>query len=61
MSTMEKLIEETPVTWTCRFHSIDWWHEIGCPHKEWTKEELQSVLETKKRFEQSKLEGTILT
>lgn len=38
--------------WHCRFHPTDGFHEIGCPHKDWTKDELQKALETKKRFEE---------
>jgi hypothetical protein len=30
--------------WNCRFHATDWWHEAGCPHQEWTKEQLQKAL-----------------
>lgn len=40
------------VVWMCRFNPTDSFHEIGCPHQEWTKEQLQSALEDKKRFEQ---------
>jgi rhamnogalacturonyl hydrolase YesR len=36
------------VTWTCRFHPTDWWHEVGCPHQEWTKEQLLAALVTAK-------------
>lgn len=36
-------------TYSCRFHPTDWWHEVGCPHKEWTKEELQRALDNAKR------------
>lgn len=32
------------VVWCCRFHPTNWWHEIGCPHQEWTKEQLLSAL-----------------
>ena len=49
------------VHWSCRFHPTDWWHEIGCPHKEWSTEELLSALLTKKEFEESNLRGQILT
>ncbi len=38
-----------PINFTCRFHPTDWFHEVGCPHKEWTKEELQSALKTAKQ------------
>jgi hypothetical protein len=27
-------------TFNCRFHPTDWWHEVGCPHREWTDEQL---------------------
>ena len=37
------------LSWTCRFHPTDWFHEIGCPHVEWTKEQLQSAIESSKR------------
>ncbi len=42
-------IAERPLTWICRFHPTDWFHEIGCPHVEWTKEQLQSAIESTKR------------
>ena len=45
---------EAMLTWNCRFHPTDWWHEIGCPHREWPKEQLQSALESNKR-EQPKI------
>ena len=40
------------VKWSCRFHPTNWWHEVGCPHKEWTNEELLDALITKKEFEE---------
>jgi len=40
------------VVWSCRFHPTNSWHEAGCPHQEWTKEQLVSALITKKEFEQ---------
>jgi len=52
---MNKKIEETEIIWNCRYHPTDWWHEVGCPHMKWTKKDLQSALESKIRFEQSKL------
>jgi hypothetical protein len=39
------------VTWACRFHPTDWFHEVGCPHREWTKEQLVDALIAKKKFE----------
>lgn len=38
-----------PVTWACRHHPTDWWHEVGCPHVQWTKEQLQEALVTAKQ------------
>ncbi len=35
--------------YTCRHHPTDGWHEIGCPDKEWTKEDLQKALDQQKR------------
>lgn len=40
--------------WCCRFHPFNWWHEVGCPHREWTREQLYSALLSKKDFEQKK-------
>lgn len=44
------------IIWNCRFHPSNGWHEVGCPHVEWTKEQLQETLESKKRFEQEQVE-----
>ena len=41
-------IAKNNLKWTCRFHPTDWFHEFGCPHCEWTKEQLQEALETAK-------------
>ena len=35
--------------WNCRFHPTDWWHEVGCPHKTWTNDELWKALVTAKQ------------
>jgi len=32
------------VNWSCRFHPTEGWHEVGCPHQEWTKEQLLEAL-----------------
>jgi hypothetical protein len=37
-------------TFTCRFHPTDWWHEVGCPHMVWTKEQLADAEETRQKF-----------
>ena len=43
---LKKRVEEGTMTprWNCNFHPKDGWHETGCPHKEWTKEEIQKAL-----------------
>lgn len=51
--------DQEDVTWTCRFHPTDWWHEVGCPHMEWTAEQLRGALIEKNRFEQGKIESVI--
>lgn len=43
------------VDWSCRFHPTDGFHEIGCPHMDWTKEQLYDALLTKKEFEKEQL------
>jgi len=30
--------------WNCRIHPTDWYHEVGCPHRMWTPEELRDGL-----------------
>jgi hypothetical protein len=37
------------VTWNCRFHPTDWWHEVGCPHQAWTVDQLRDQIATMKR------------
>ncbi len=39
-----KKLEDFKASYSCRFHPTDGFHEVGCPHKEWTKEELQNAL-----------------
>ena len=41
--------------YNCRFHPINGWHEVGCPHKEWTKEQLQDALNKSKSSQQYQL------
>lgn len=41
-------IKSNEIHWTCRFHPTNSWHEVGCPHRQWTKEEIQDALETQK-------------
>ena len=56
--TIQQKIDKTKPVWNCHAGVQ---HEIGCPHKEWTKEELLSALIGKKKFEASGIAGTILT
>lgn len=30
-------------TWHCRFHPVDWFHEVGCPHVDWTEDQLRQA------------------
>jgi hypothetical protein len=41
--------EQPEVTWNCRFHPTDWWHEVGCPHQAWTVDQLRDQIVTMKR------------
>ena len=59
INDIKNKVENTQVTWDCIFREDQ--HEIGCPHKEWTKEQLLDALISKKKFEQSGLAGTVLT
>lgn len=42
---------ETPIkeafgrgkVWCCRHHPTHWFHEVGCPHREWTEEQLREA------------------
>lgn len=43
------IIDKQKVTFTCRFHPTDWFHEIGCPDMEWSKEDLLGAIKTHKR------------
>ena len=52
----QKINEAEPI-WSCHPDS----HEVGCPHKYWTKEELWEALIIKKKFEASRLSGKRLT
>lgn len=45
-------IKQSDVTWCCRFHPTDWFHEVGCPHQEWTKEQLLQAVIAQKKFKQ---------
>jgi hypothetical protein len=58
---IDKLVDEIEITWNCRFHPTDWWHEVGCPHKDWTKEELWDALRTSKKSEKLRQKGIVLS
>lgn len=51
----DKELTQNDVSWSCRFHPVNFWHEVGCPHCEWTKEQLLSALIAKKKFEEDKI------
>lgn len=41
----EKLeIAKANPKWSCRFHPTEGFHEVGCPHVEWTNEQLKEAL-----------------
>lgn len=44
-------IKQEDLQWSCRLHPTDWFHEVGCPHMDWTKEQLLNALLCKKQFE----------
>ena len=58
-NNIKNKIENTQVTWNCIPREDQ--HEIGCPDKSWSNEQLQSALIAKKKFEQSGLAGTTLS
>jgi len=43
---MDELKEK--VLFCCRFHPTDGFHEVGCPHRDWTKEELVDAIKMAK-------------
>lgn len=53
---LKSVLDKVEVSWNC-IHRRGM-HEVGCPHKEWTKEQLLDALVSKKKFEQSGLVGT---
>jgi hypothetical protein len=44
-------IKKEDIIWNCRFHPTNWYHEVGCPHMEWTKEQLQACIVSFKKFQ----------
>ena len=44
--------------YNCRFHPVNWWHEVGCPHMTWTAEQLADA--EKVRDEGKVLRGIVL-
>jgi hypothetical protein len=45
----KKELKDFKSQYSCRFHPTDWWHEVGCPHQQWTKEQLQEALDNVKQ------------
>ena len=58
MTTQEIYNKYKNLVWNC--HNGEF-HTIGCPHKEWTRENLLEALCSKMKFEQSGLAGQPLT
>lgn len=48
----EETIENQEIHFSCRFHPTDWFHEVGCEHQEWSKEQLRDALITAKKSHQ---------
>jgi hypothetical protein len=48
----QKEIENQEIFFSCRFHPTDWFHEVGCEHQDWTKEQLRSALISAKKSHQ---------
>jgi hypothetical protein len=48
----EETIDNQKITFSCRVHPTDWWHEVGCDCKSWTNEELKNALITSKKSHQ---------
>jgi hypothetical protein len=44
-----KKLEDFKPVYNCRFHPTDGWHEVGCNHKSWKKEELLNSLDNVKQ------------
>lgn len=53
---LESELREKYLSWMCRHHPTEWFHEVGCPHMTWSKEELQSALESAKISSKSQME-----
>ena len=45
----EKVLDDFKPQYSCRFHPTNWWHEVGCSHKRWTKKQLQEALDNSKQ------------
>lgn len=50
-TTIRGTVYDDGITWACRFHPTEWFHEVGCPHCEWTAADLWNALVNKKKFE----------
>ncbi len=37
-------IKQNGSEFACRFHPTDWFHEVGCEHMDWSKEQLREAL-----------------
>lgn len=46
----EKTKQISNPIYTCRSHPSEGWHEVGCSHQSWSKEQLQEALDLSKRF-----------
>lgn len=42
MTAIEDALDKSGL-YTCRFHPTNSWHEVGCPHQDWTFDELSQA------------------
>ena len=42
-------VEDFKAQYNCRFHPINFWHEVGCGHQTWTTKQLQKALDNAKQ------------
>lgn len=48
-TTQDKALSDFAPQYSCRVHPTDYWDEVGCPHKQWTVEQLQEALNRSKQ------------
>lgn len=46
---LQNAIEDDKMTWACRDHPAEGFHEVGCPHMTWTRKDLYEALVSAKK------------